>query len=271
MNKILLLISILSLVSCQEEVQMYDKLDDNERTDIDNQSNATCITNFTPIYDTFKEKSAEIFDSSTYDRAKGFYHEYKSGNDVKRKLDIRVWKRDSTTREIYFYITETQLATESYFFRITQTQADEIISDLLTDHCTKFYTSTTSSNGPLTVKYEYNKSNAPNTDYYVDTYSLPFTYNPFFANFQLSRTVTTKNSEGTVQGTAVSYTSTLTAKTYTFDSDVATSSAYYTQKFCNLKRDATSSKYRFSTSSSIIGFQTECVETTPPAGWNLTL
>jgi hypothetical protein len=149
-----------------------------------------------------------------------------------------------------------------------------MISDLLVDHCSKFYTSTSSSSGPLSILYEFEKSNAPNTDIYSDTYSLAFTYPAFFANFQLSRSVKTENSSGVQQGSIVNYTSSLTTKSFTFDSDTATDSAFYTQKFCTIDKetlDVSTSRYRFSTDSNTIGFKFNCTETTPPVDWNLTL
>lgn len=255
---------------------MYNRLDPDERTDIDNASRDKCVATYTPIYRTFREKSNEVFNSTSYDRAKGFYYEYKIGTDVKRKMDIRVWKRDGNADEIYFYITETQLSSESYFLRVTRVQNEEMIADLLTDHCVRtpspVYTSTTSASGPLTVKYEYLRSNAPNTDEYIDSYSLPFSNLAMFANFRLTRKVTTKNSSGTIVGTASNYASTLTSKTYNFEGyNDASNSGRYTQKFCDFQYEIPADNhYRFSKDSTLTGFKWTC-QTSLPVGWDLTL
>ena len=276
--KIFILFSLILLnSSCkQEEIEAYDSLTSAERDAIQNASRDKCISTYSPTYASFKKNSNDVFDSSSYNRELGFYHEYKAGTEVKRKMDIRVWKRDGNADEIYFYVTETQLASESYFLRITRAQNEEMIDDLLLDHCVRtparIYESSMTSSA-LTVKYEFEKSNAPNTDEYIDTYSLPFTSLAMFANFRLSRKITTRASDGDVVGSAVNYTSTLTTKTYDFEGfNDATNSARYTQKFCDFQYElpAPDNQYRFSKESSFIGFKINC-DTVVPAEWNLSI
>ena len=283
MNQVFFLLLAFTFVSCNEKViESYDDLTPDEQEEIRNYSYLRCKSQYQSIYDRFKNTSNEVFDSSSFDRENGFYFEYKQGtaSDVKKKMDIRIWKRDGTLDEIYFYITDVVLGSESYFLRLTRSENEEMIDDLLEDHCLRplIYTSSSADYGPLSISYSYDKINAPNTDSYVDVYSLPFSNPAFFANFRISRKVTTTDSNGDAVGTAVSYSSTLISKTYSFDSYTDPSdSSRYTQKFCNpatesaVVNGATVNVFRFSQDTSFFGFKIDCVEGTAPVGWNLTL
>lgn len=283
-KKVLSLILLFCLTACvQEEIESFDDLTPAEQEAVRQNSYNKCKSAYTNTFERFKDQSNEVFSSGNYDREDGFYHEYKkeSSTDANRTLDIRVWKRDATAGEIYFYITETQLGSSSYFLRVTQSENEAMIDDLLEDHCTKpaIYTSSTSDNGPLSVGYEFNVTNAPNTDNYVDTYSLPFSELAYFSAYRISRKLTTKDSDGDIVGSEVSYTSTLVSKTYDFGSySDYSDNSQYTQKFCypdkelNVLRGSTTlDAYRFSNSGSILGFKLTCVDSTLPVGWNLAI
>lgn len=275
MKTILALGFLLLFISCkQEEIQSFEDLTQIEQDAIRNASRDKCLSLVAANYTKFKNDSNKVFDSTSYDRERGFYHEYKLGSEVKRKMDIRIWKRDADADEIYFYITETQLASESYFLRITKAQNEEMIDDLKADHCVRsparVYDSTISS-ASLSVKYEYDKSNAPNTDEYIDTYSLPFSSLAMFANFRLTRKITTKDSDDDVVGSPANYSSTLVAKNYDFEGYTdPTNAARYTQKFCDFQYE-TGTQYRFSQETTNIGFKWTCTTGAVPVGWDLTL
>lgn len=267
--------------SCvQEEVQSFNDLSPSEQDAVRQTSYQKCLAQYQIIYNRFKNTSNQVFDSSSYDREKGFYFEYKLGSEVKKKLDIRIWKRDGNADEIYFYITDTQIGSENYFLRVTRAQNESMIDDLLEDNCRKpsVYTSSAGDNGPLSIKYEFERSNAPNTDVYTDTFSLPFSSLALFANFRIGRKITTKNSSGTTVGTAQTYTSSLVTKSYDFeDYSTPTDSTRYTQKFCDLVEEsvvingATTNAYRFSQVPTNLGFRFSCAVGTVPGGWSLTL
>lgn len=281
MKKLLIVFLLALLSSCvQEEIQSFNDLSPSEQDAIRQTSYLKCLAQYQIIYNRFKNTSNQVFDSTSYDREKGFYFEYKSGTEVKKKLDIRVWKRDGNADEIYFYITDTQIGSENYFLRVTRNQNESMIDDLLEDHCRKpsVYTSSTGESGPLSIKYEFERSNAPNTDVYTDTFSLPFSSLAVFANFRIGRKITTKNSSGETVGSAQNYTSSLVTKSYDFDGyTIPTDSTRYTQKFCNLVEEnvvingANTTAYRFSQVPSNLGFRLSCTEGTVPGDWNLIL
>lgn len=279
MKTLIPLFALLLLASCEEEVQMYDKLTAAERRAIEQASELKCQSANNAKYTTFKNEAAKIYDSSSFDRGDGFYYEYKEGNVVKQKADIRVWKRDGTANEVYFYITDTLIGASSYFVRVTQAVNEAMIDDLFADHClsgtNKIFTSTIGSSS-LSVKYEYTVPNSPNKDELIDSYTIPFAKPVFFANYQLNRTVTTKKLDGGAQvGNPVKYASTLTNKSYDFDGhDVATNSTYYTQKFCEidfLSSGSPASHYRVEKYGSAIGYRLTNCTTTVPVGWDLTI
>lgn len=256
-------------VSCKEEtIQSYNNLTAAEQQAIRDRAKQKCLDTYTSIYDRFKTNSGNVFSSSDYNRGKGFYFEYKVNTDVKRKADIRVWKRTST--DLYFYITETNLTAKSFFLKVSRVENEDMIDDILTDHCSepKIYTSGSSSTGgPLTITYEYEIPNAPNDDRYTDVYSFPFTELAFFTNYRQNRTLKVIKSDDTVESTT-SYVSTLATKTFTFNSNNYADTSYYVQSFCNIKKDASANKYRLP--KELYGFEFEC-EPALPGGWDLSI
>lgn len=257
----------ISFISCEKNIAAWDKLTAQEKQEVLDRNKAKCLTDFTPYYNNFKKTSGDLFDQgSSYKRGTGFYHEYKVGTEVKRKVDIRVWKKDSNNRVLYFYVTETQLGTDSYFLRISETENEEMIGDLLKDQCSKAaLTVTTGKSGPARAISEYEVSNAPNTDRYKDTFTYPFNTLAYFANFHLNRNVKTVNSKGEIVGTAIDYVSTFTGKDITFSNDPyngknAQGNFIYTQKFCTIRQDISNTNpptnyYRVSKENNTFGYR----------------
>jgi hypothetical protein len=270
--KTLALVSLFLLtLSCEERIGKYNDLTPDEQNYIRERSRLQCVDSYFSIYDRFKKRSAtEVFGSANYDRERGFYNEYK-GPSSTRKVDIAIWKQTAT--EIYFYITEELEGKSSYFLRVTQAQNEAFIDQLLDDHCRKVYKSSTGSDGPLSVVYEFDKINSNNRDYYTDTYTLEFNKLAFFGRFKKSRSVDTRTiSDNTRVGEVQSYTSTLVAKNFDFaGNDDATNAAQYTQSFCEQAFEV-ESKYRFTldTTGSVQSLKLNCTAT-PPADWDLTI
>ncbi len=281
MKKIFFFIVMSFLLSCvQEEVESFNDLSPSEQEAIRQNSYLKCIAQFQTIYNRFKNNSNQVFDSTSYDREDGFYFEYKLATEVKKKLDIRVWKRDANAGDLYFYITDTQIGSENYFLRVTRSQNETMIDDLLEDHCRKpsVYTSSSGDSGPLSIKFEFERSNAPNIDAYTDTFSLPFSSLAVFANFTIVRKITTKNSNGETVGSAQNFSSSLVSKSYNFEGYTdPTDGSRYTQKFCDVVTETvvingvTKNAYRFSQVPSNLGYRFSCTEGAVPAGWNLVL
>lgn len=258
--------------SCEERISRGNTLSPAELAYIRSRAAAKCNAEYEASYTNFKRKSAEVFDSAGFTRQKGFYHEFK-GTSSTRKVDIRIWKQSRNVNELYFYITDDLEGAENYFLRLTQTENEAFIDDLRTDQCEKHYTSSLGTSGPLTVRLDFTSANAPNTDYYSDSYSLSFNYPAIFGRFNKSRSVEKKNSGGVRVGDVLSYTSTFVEKSYDFEGrDVATNSAHYTQKFCELTEDSTVNRYRFtnSTTGAYQSLNLTCT-TTVPVDWDLAI
>lgn len=234
--KILLLpLMLLSLVSCREEVSGWDGLTQAERDYLREQAQIQCKANNTVNFNNFKKRSAQIFTSSGYNRGNGFYHEYKEGDSVKKKIDFRVWKRTPT--DMYFYVTENFLGTTNYFLRLRLVDNEDLIDQLLEDYCAKervFTTSSVGTYGPLSVRKDYVIPNPPHRDEYSDSYTFNFDQPAYFATFTLKRTVKVLDNEGK-EVEKQSYSSSWTAKNYTFESNDPTNSTYYSQRFCELQ------------------------------------
>jgi hypothetical protein len=234
LKKFLWLIPLIILSSCKdEEVPSFDDLSGPEQDEIRNRSQAKCTNVNGPIYEGFKRESAKAFTSSKFNRGKGFKYTMTRGTNT-RIVDLQVWKRTSTA--LYFYVKEDNFgASRNYFLRFTRTLNEEMIDDLLEDHCEQNYITTTSSSN-LRIKFEYDIPNAPDHDFYVDTYSVPFNRPAFFANYFLERTITkrdTSSRSSNQVGEAVKVTSKLEETTYKFDSDDAEDSGYFNQEFCD--------------------------------------
>lgn len=260
-------------VSCKEEtIRSFNDLTPGEQDEIRNYARQKCLDTYTSIYSRFKTNSGKVFDSSDYNRAKGFYFEYKVNTDVKRKADIRIWKRTST--DLYFYITETNLTASSYFLKISKVENEDMLDDLLDDHCTnspaKIYSSASSgTGGPVSLTADYDIPNAPNTDRFKDTYTLPFSELAFFAGYRQNRTLKVVKSDDTVESTT-SYVSSLATKSFTFNSSNYADTGYYVQNFCTVVEDDGAAKYRLSRKSGVYGYEIEC-QNSVPAGWDLSI
>lgn len=272
-NKIILSALLLLTFSCKtEEVQKFDELTPDEQAAIRTRGTALCLANNTAIYNRFKTRSASMFTSSIFNRGDGFEFLFKNGGTTERTVEIKVWKQTAT--EIFFYITDDK-AGGDYFLRVQNTDNDQMIDDLLVVHCTRptIYTSSSGENGPLTMTNEYEIPRAPNNEIFKDTYTMPFDYPAFFANYRISRTKRVEDADENQVGSTITYTSTLTQKTYTFASDNAEDSAEYNQKFCVFNRGT---GYRFAKERNVEGFKidysnlTDC-PTTRPVAWNLTI
>lgn len=261
---------------------MWDKLTPAQRAELAARGKKECEASYKSTYNNFKNTSSGVFTASNYERGRGFYHEYKVDKDVKRKIDIRIWKQDVNNRVIYFYVTETNLGTNSYFLKITQAENEAMIDDLYSDHCDKTALKvTTGSSGPAKAVQEYNEPNSPNTDEYTDTFTYNFNYLAYFANFNLARDVKTVTTSGSTVGSVVKYTSSLVAKNYTFEEASYTAKRdnnfVYSQKFCTIKENIDGNKYRVAKEPNTFGYvlkensidATKLCETTKPADWNL--
>lgn len=272
-SKVILLSLLTIAVACKsEEIQKFDELTDAEQAAIRTRGTALCLSANTAIYNRFKTRSASMFTSGIFNRGDGFEFLFKNGATTERTVEIKVWKQTAT--EIFFYITDDQ-APGDYFLRVQNTDNDQMIDDLLTVHCTRpiIYTSSTGDNGPLTMTNDYEIPRAPNSEIFKDTYTMPFDYPAFFANYRIGRTKRVEDADDNQVGSTVTYTSTLTQKAYTFASDNAEDSAEYNQKFCVFNRGT---GYRFARERNVEGFKidysnlTDC-PITKPVAWDLTI
>lgn len=283
MKKLLFLsLTILLAFSCkEEEVQTWDDLTEAQKNEIRLRAQKRCEADYLATFNRFKAtSSSDVFNSTNYDREKGFHLDYKENDSVKRSVDIRVWKRDSSAREVYFYITETLLGSDSYFLRITGTENDDMIDDLFSVHCDRknfpAFSSTTGDNGPQKVIQEYSVSNSPNIDEYTDTYELSFSRLAYFANYRLSRTVKQVKADDTDSVVkTINYKSEFKNKSFDFEADIydakrTATEYYFTQKFCTIEASVTPAGYFPSKDPNKFGYTLTC-QTTKPADWDLAL
>lgn len=272
-SKFILLSLLAILISCKsEEIQSFSKLTPDEQAAIRTRGTQLCLDTNTVIYNRFKSRSASMFTSSIFQRGDGFEFLFKNGATTERTVEIKVWKQTAT--EMFFYITDDQ-APGDYFLRVQNTDNDQMIDDLLAIHCRRpvLYTSSVGTNGPLTMVNDYELPKAPNTEVYKDTYTMPFDYPAFFANYRIGRTKSVEDVNDDPVGSAVTYTSTLTAKSYTFNTDNAEDDREYNQKFCVFNRGT---GYQFARERNVEGFKIDFTNltvcpTTKPVAWNLTI
>jgi hypothetical protein len=211
------------LLACREEKSIWDSLTQEEKDEITQMATAKCQSEKQSTYERFKRLSNEVFTSTAPEYAggkNGFIYEYKSGDTLVETIEIRTWKR--TTTEYIFYIIEKpqHYAQKEYFLRIGKAINEEMIDDLLLDHCNqdparRIKVSGTDA-GPLTVTNTFKKGTASGGR--IETsfiYSYAFNrlayFSRFIYNFK-SKEYDAKNKEITSQNK--DYTSTFKTKEF---------------------------------------------------------
>lgn len=267
---------LLILVGCNKSTNEWDELTEAERRIIRQRQNAACRSEVTDNYQKFKDSSAATFTSSAYQRNDSYKVLFKEGSSTKKTTNLQVWKQDTSNEVIYFYVSETLIGTSSYFLKLSRTQNEEIIDDLLDDHCGRVYESSAGSTS-VTAKYEFDLNGE--IDNYTDTYTLNYSKLAYFAAHSLARKYVKKDTDGDVTSTT-NYTSELTTDALTdfvstnyADTYVNTSGTTvnrYTQNFCEITY-TTGTIYRFVQDGA--GFKLNCTTVYPDiaGGWDLTL
>lgn len=256
--------SFLLLGSCVDrEIEAYDSLTQIEQDEIRSRGRQQCLERLASTYDNFKRESNEVFNSTGYDRAKGFTAEF-TGGTVKKTLEVKIWKR--TPQALYFYISAEN--SDDYFLKISKAENELMVDALLDIHCLRpeIYVSNLGAS-VLTMKNEYVLPKAPNREKYIDTYTMQFNSLVAFANYRLSRTRATFNDKDEQIDTTVKYESTMKGKDFTFNSTDPHSNEY-NQKFCLI--DDTDS-YRFPKERGQEGFKYVCTGTADPLVWDLAI
>jgi hypothetical protein len=288
LKNIVFLLLIVLTSACKKTTSQFENLSQADQDYIRNYASAQCRSKYSASFNNYKTTSAESWNSDSFRRGDGYFQQYLDGASAITTVDIRVW--NVIGNDIYFYVTETIASSgTNYFLKLNLVTNAEIIDDLAEDHCMKAYTkSSVGSSGPMTIAMDYVKANTTNSahyDHYKDTYTLDFSRPAYLGPYKVTRTITTKDtngSGGTVIGTAKTYTTTYVAKAYVFTEDALynaidpnTSEPYYTQNFCEPAITSGESVYRLSTTSSPstiykFGFNYTCTPTTIPAGWDLS-
>lgn len=280
MKLISLLLLVVIVTSCkEEEIQSFDSLTPEEQDAIRNMSYQRCVSEFSQTYQNFKDDSSGVFTSTTYERGYSWKFEYKLSSTVLRTMDVRVWRQapNETPAAIYFHVTDRPqggTGDVDYFLKITQTQNEAMIDQLLQDHCRKpaVMTITSSSDGPANASYQFTTTS---TSRYTDNYILYFTHLAFFANYNFSRKYEILDSEGNVTSTS-NYTSTFTPQgVYAFPTtDYENTTHYPSQKYCTVALNG-DGLYRFEDSGTI-GYiintsdAAQCASSIPGT-WSLTI
>jgi hypothetical protein len=259
------------IIACREEVEGWNSLSPDEQEEISSRALRNCLSSNAAYYEEFISDSSKTYELSTYERGKGFLHEFKLDSTTLHSVELRVWRNAS--EEIYFYVTESDESgsVASYFLRVEKTQNEEMINQFKTDHCEKYYSSVSiSDGGPLVVKLEYDVAAGSDSKEYTDTYTFNFSKLAFLGNYFLERKVITKDSED-VQTESKSYSSTFSSKTYSSDFPTTdfSDSDEYEQNFCELIPESGQSVFRLTEET--IGFNNKNCSTSLPADWNLEI
>lgn len=194
---------LLALAGCNSEENVWDKLSASERAAARALSREQCLDETDSTYKEFKADSADLYDSSNWRRGDGWRHQLKSGSTEYEKNDLLVWKNDGS--ELYLLVTQKVGATTTQFMlRIPKSVNADMIGDLQLQGCVGQVKAR--GGGPLrVVRKEYTLLREKFEDSYTFNFSqlawMGFAYN-------MTRKVTTLDSDGDPTGTPVTYTST---------------------------------------------------------------
>jgi len=259
LKTLIALAALFILASCQEEKGIWDTLTPAEQAAVRAQAIAECKSSNQVRFDALKN-STTFFQSTSWARNKAYKHELKNGDTVDTLNEIQVWKQDTVSNVVYLWVKQTKGSDlTSFFVRITKTQHQEMVDDLLDDLCDKNITATTSTN-PITISKSYTQTVTPNKREFSDTYSYQTDETPFIATtYRLTRKIVTK----VIADDSVVSTTNLSSTFSTVADPVALGSNpdSYATIYCDLETPAT----RFG-----IPYTYSCV-TSLPGTWNLTI
>lgn len=185
---------ILLGASCkQENVGMYDRLTNDERTAIQNARYEKCLSDSAKNYEDFTEISNERMLDMVRDQS--WKYEYKKDNSVIETSYINVWKISGGT--VYFLMTLTEGGvTTNKFLKLSTTMNSEMIADLKEKKCRKTVTITDTSSS-ATAKVEEDRGSDDSDTYFIPTvtYSFDFNLPAYFGVRNLKREKKTYNED----------------------------------------------------------------------------
>lgn len=189
MKTIILIFALLMLASCEEEVQMYDKLTAAERAAIEQRSELKCLTDTENTFEQYGENSNDKLLELT--RNDSWKFEYKKDNTVIETSYLYVWKVSAPN--VYFRFKLTQAGvTKNQFIKIDTSSNEDIIRNIQEKKCSKALTVSQSETN-INMKVEVKKSRE-DADTVVDTitdYRMPVALPAYFS--VLNRTLTKKS------------------------------------------------------------------------------
>lgn len=229
-----ILILLISLCACEEQVPSYDTLTPDEQTYINQRSEMLCRSNEEAAFSSFITTSND--EMSNFTRGKYWKVELtkNSGGSTVQSTDyIYVWKVDGTT--VYFLYQQKDGSGFDYFFyKITQDFNNDMIRDLLDKKCTKTYSLTTSSS-LITLTRNNIASSEPPTNFSSNyTYKTKSVLPAFFNLYNFIQLKKTLNSSNVVTS---SETWTYTISYVGVKNDLPTSFTSYDANYCLFNYD----------------------------------
>jgi hypothetical protein len=205
----ILSIIFLSLLSCNKEEGVWDKLTTAERLALRNRAETKCRSDSKNHFDSFKKNSDSLFyGTETADYVKGttFNHSF-DNDDYTHKITI--WKKTAT--DVYFLIFVDDSTDIYRFLKIPKTTNDSMIEDLQNKYCNKTTTSDpyfSLSTSSKTYKQFKTVSSTKETTY---TFSYSLNLLAFFSSYKESRKDQTLDTNGDATGEAKTLVGTLSA------------------------------------------------------------
>ena len=201
--KTLILLSLLSLLSCGETVNNFDKLSENEKENLRQRGQQQCLGDNREDFNSFKSQSVEEFSDLT--RGDYYLHEVKNGSTVLRSVKIQTWNNSAGNLYLLLTTTTAEDSTPVYqFVKLTPTINSEMVDRAATARC---------SSGTKTDTESITASSNSSTITYTREVTVPIE--------DERKTVTTKTNTASYQYLALfaNYVYTQTVKTLTLDDE----------------------------------------------------
>lgn len=273
-NSFWLLFGILIFSSCEKEENSYHELNAEQQGNLRRRQAAKCVAENAESFKNLKKDSNSVLfsDSTRYGRDTSFrfkYFDTKTPTVFKQEGTLQVWKQNPAYTIFYVRIIEGT----NYFLRVTKIEQDKMVTDLASDFCQAtpvFKSKSNRENGPASFAIEYTEPAENNLTYlFNDAFLINFDEPVFFANYDLTRTRSTRDASQTVTATTTFKTSLEAGGLAAFNS---TNHADFPGKFCNLIDGGT---FRVAKDDAHLGYAIEaeasCDVTAAAAGWDMSL
>jgi hypothetical protein len=266
LSSILFLSFLILICSCQETLQVGNKLTEAERNELATRGYNKCISDTSSVFQTFYENSNESM--LDYYRNKSWKFEYKKDSTVIETSYFYVWKVTSTAVYLRLKLLENGVTT-NYFIKVDATQNQEMVKNVQVLKCQKTYDVTYSSSSLNVNIDEARAAEDATTESSAETdYRFSSSYPAFFSTLDKLRTKRIYDNGSQSVKKTETYDYILTAI-----SDVSQPATYddatiINRKFCSIKSTAPVAPNTFNSYSLPFDFKSTCVtsDTAGPDG-----